>query len=223
MTLPASPISTLSVLYEKNPALKVLMALVPGEGFAHELLQARGQEIIEERNKLFFEQLGAGSVTLNEELINSNDFLHCFFKTVKAAQQTRKTEKIQLLAKMLRNVISSLDVEFDQYEELLDALDDMSLREVHALQLLYRHEVASKTSIWETEISQINSYWNKFQTEACALLNLEEKEFGPFIARLVRTGFYRENNESFYDDTPKVGITTRQFEKLIAMTEFPIA
>lgn len=33
--------------------------------------------------------------------------------------------------------------------------------------------------------------------------------------------FYRENNESFYGDTPKVGITTRQFEKLLALIDKP--
>lgn len=176
------------------------MSLVPGGGTVHELLQARGIEIAKERTRCFFEELGAGTIALTEELIASEDFLHCYFKTLKAAQHTRQKEKVQLLAKLLCGAISSTAPDFDQYEEFLDTLDQMSLREITALQLLRRHEVASKTSVWKTEASQISSYWQTFKEEVCDELGLEAEEFDPFVARLVRTGFYRENNESFYDD-----------------------
>ncbi|MFI5446210.1 hypothetical protein [Polaromonas sp. UC242_47] len=219
MASPNNLVGKAAVLYEKNLAAKALLSFAPGGAALHELLLERGNQIVGERTEAFFDGLGAGTIALTEELIQSNDFLHCYFKTLKAAQQTRKKEKIELLASMLRGAIQSSEIDFDQYEELLDVLDEMSLREIMALQMLRRHEVASRTSIWETEHAQITSYWKSFRSDAITSLGLEEKEFDPFIARLVRTGFYKENTESFYDDTPKVGVTTRQFERLVGLIE----
>lgn len=221
MTSSENLVGKAAAFYEGNPVAKALLSLAPGGAILHELLSERGNQIVRERTQTFFDELGAGTTSMTEELIQSNDFLHCYFKTLRAAQQTRRKEKIELLARMLRGATCSNQMDFDQYEEFLDALEEMSLREILALQLLQRREVASRTSIWETEVDQITSYWKLFKNDVIESLGLEEKEFDPFIARLVRTGFYRENNESFYGDTPKVGITTRQFEKLLALIDKP--
>src|SRR6185369_6104744 len=97
--------------YRDNPKLR---AAVEGLGSFVPLLTGANTYFVERLNKLERERVGAlfryldeSGAVLTPELIESNDFLHCFTITVRAAQRTRRHEKIRLLARLLASSIWS--------------------------------------------------------------------------------------------------------------------
>lgn len=89
----------------------------------------------------FFDELSRGEIELKQELLDNNDFLHCFFATTEAAFKTNRTEKIRFLARLL--LAAAVDgrlSDIDEYEEYLGILDDLSNRELAVLTLLDKYE-----------------------------------------------------------------------------------
>jgi len=119
--------------YDRNPAVRALVQLVlPVAGSIADTLAATAwQNIRHERMRTFFDELAKGEDDLTPELIKSEDFLHCYFATVRAATNTRRREKIRLLAQLLRSAMTGEDVaSVDDYEEYLGVLDDLHFREL---------------------------------------------------------------------------------------------
>lgn len=153
-------IGQLSLIYEKSPKTKALLQLLPSWGAADTLLQQRADEIKQERLKTFFDELKNGECELTEELIESEDFLHCYFITVKAALNTRRREKIKMFARLLRSVTnSSVLSSIDDYEDYLSILDELSFRELQVLSILDRYE---KEYSVEEDKNLIKQYFGQF-------------------------------------------------------------
>ncbi len=215
-----SIVGALATRYAKHPGIRALLKLLPGGGSADGLLQARADQIRQERLRYFFDELASGHVEITSELIQSNDFLHCYFKTAAAAVNSRRREKAELFARMLcASLKSGLFSGLDQYEELVDALDSMTLREFGVLKLLKEFESEYALRQFETGVARIQAYWKEFQERACALFEIEPSEIDPFLERLQRTGLYTRNTDAFWDSDPRIGKTTRQFEKLCLMVQ----
>ena len=81
-------IGKLAEYYNNKPTIRSLLQIVPGWGSADTLLQERANEIRSERMRTFFDELAAGKQELTDNLINSEDFLHSYFCTLKAALNT---------------------------------------------------------------------------------------------------------------------------------------
>jgi hypothetical protein len=88
-------IGSLSVQYSNRPALKALLKLVPGWSSADTLLQKRADEIKGDRLKVFFEELAQGRRELTDEVIQTENFIHSYFCTLRAALNSRQREKIK--------------------------------------------------------------------------------------------------------------------------------
>lgn len=208
-------IGTLVARYAKHPGIRALLNLIPGWGSADVLLQARADEIKRQRLLTFFNSLAESHIPITEDLVGSDDFLHCFFKTTQAVVNTRRKEKIELFGMMLG---ATLDAQvftgLDQYEELLDAFDSMSYREFGVLRALRDYETSFASKDFENDVARIQAYWPDFKENVCRNFELEEQEFEPFMERLQRTGFYTRNTGAMWDDDPRIGHTSRQFEKL---------
>ena len=85
----------------------------------------------------FFDELAKGDVIVDEELLKSEDFLHAYFATTKYALNTRRREKIEMFARLLKSSITEKDISsIDEYEDLLKVLDELSYRELLALRIL---------------------------------------------------------------------------------------
>lgn len=215
-----SLIGDLSSRYAKHAGVRALVKLLPGGGSADGLLQERADQIKQARLRYFFDELARGKVHITPETIESNDFLHCYFKTVRAALNSRRREKSQMFARMLAaSLNSSLFAGLDQFEELLDALDSMTVREFGVLKLLKEYEDEYAPRQFETDVARIQAYWKDFQEKACSLFEIESLEIDSFLERLQRTGLYSRNTDAFWDSDPRIGKTTRQFEKLCAMVQ----
>lgn len=213
-------IGSLAIQYSKNPAIKALLRLIPGWSSADGLLQTHADEIKRERLRYFFDELAKGKIPLTEDLLQSDDFLHCYFKAAQAAVKSHRREKVEMFARMLCGSLESRRFSgIEQYEELVDVLDSMSLREFAALKLLRDFEITYAAKKYENDVERIRAYWPEFKEQACRSLGIESDEFDPFMERLQRTGLYTRNTDAFWDSSPRFGKTTRQFEKLCSLVQ----
>ena len=56
--------------------------------------------------RCLFLQLSKGEIKIDDSLVESDDFLFCYFSTLKAVANSRRFEKIDILAELLRNGIN---------------------------------------------------------------------------------------------------------------------
>lgn len=133
-------IEQLANRYKTNPVIRGLIQLVPwGIGSAADVaLVTILENIRKDRAREFFDELGKGAVQLTPEIIESEDFLHCYFSTVRAALNSRRREKIRYFARLLTSSINSSEIStVDEYEEYLSILDELSFRELGILVVLF--------------------------------------------------------------------------------------
>lgn len=213
-------VSKMSASYSDKPYIQALLQIVPGWSSADTLLQKRAEEIKIERMQTFFNELANGQHELTEELIKSEDFLHCFFCTIKAALNTRHRDKIHMLGCLLNSSVSpSINSNTDEYEELLAVLDAISLREFNALCFLFQLEQANPQQKDENDLQRISKYWKEFQSNLIENLKIPENSLSAFMAKIERTGLYLRLTGGFWDYEGDLGKTTPLFERLLEFIE----
>lgn len=213
-------IGKVTVSYSDYPCVQALLQLVPGWGAADTLLQKRADEIKLDRMHAFFKELANGQHELTEELISTEDFLHCFFSTMKAAMNTRHRDKIRMMARLLKSSVSpSINSNTDEYEELLKVLDALSLREFDVLYCLFKLEQANLPQEGENDLQRIGKYWEEFKTKVITNLKIPENSLSAFMAKIERTGLYLRLTGSFFDYNGYLGKTTPLFERLLEFIE----
>src|SRR5438105_2632604 len=113
--------------YNSNEVLRLLVKLIPyGSIIDNKLVNFYTKEK-EKRLKAFYDELASGKIELSEELVQSEDFLHKYYVTLKAALETKRFEKIRYFAKLLKNCQSTLlNQETDYYEDFVKVLDDLT-------------------------------------------------------------------------------------------------
>ena len=212
-------VGSLANSYSNSPAIKALLNLLPLWSSADGLLETRAGEIKRQRLRFFFDALADGQREITQKLIESDDFLHCYFKTTEVVLNTRRKEKIELFARMLRVAMNAqVFTGLDQYEELLDTLDSMSFREFGVLLKLKGYEARCANKSFKNDYAKIKSYEDEFTSDACKTFEIEKEEFDPFMERLQRTGLYIRLDPAWAED-PVLGKTTRQFEKLCGLVQ----
>jgi len=202
--------------YQDSPTIRALLNLIPGWGMADTFLETRANEIKEERIRTFFDELAQGKHELSDELTQSEDFLHCFFITTRAALNTRRREKIRIFARLL-NATQAPENEgnIDEYDEYVNILDNMSYREIRVLTILDKYEsqypvVAGN----EQKLDEIIPFWEQFEQELIRILNLPPEEVDSVLIRLVRTGCYEIFTGRFFDYTGGKGRLTPLYKRL---------
>lgn len=123
--------NSLARLYEKPPVIQALLQLIPYLGGPiHTLIHSTLQRMEEGRTRALLDALSHGKLELSEELIESEDFLHCFCTTYKAVLNTRRREKIELFARLLKSAFTETRPrDIDEFEEFISILDDLTYEE----------------------------------------------------------------------------------------------
>lgn len=189
----SSNVEKLARRYEKKPLLRGLIQLIPF-GFGSSIdaaLLTRLQNISEERTRTFFDELSKGKIELKPELLESENFLHCYFATVKAALNSRRREKIKMFARLLKS--STLPGSFsstDEYEEYLEILDELSYRELLILLILEKYESQFPLKTEENALQRASHFWEQFNDELKTTLGIPRDEVNAIMTRLNRTGCY---------------------------------
>ncbi len=179
-------------LYEKQPVVRGLVALacswMPVAGTALDVaIINRWHKLQRDKLKGFFDELGTGAVALAPELLESQDFLHCYFATVRAVLRTRRREKIRLFARMLKTSASDKAyADVFEYEELLSVLDELSVREMRILagfEALLREHAAFGPKTGEVSASAILN-----TVQLSGKVGMKKEELTSSLMRLARTG-----------------------------------
>ena len=184
---------TLSLLdrYGNNVVIRSLIQLVP-LGIGSAIDTALGMQLSQiqiERAIRFFDRLHENGLALTDKELKQEDFLHCFIVTVDAALKSRRLEKVDLLADLLNGGVRSGYISgADEYEEVLDVLDDLSYRELAALSIIQTVEAQTPH-----DADQPEYYWVRQCKEKAApmmeqRLGLVPDEVDPFLRRLGRSG-----------------------------------
>lgn len=213
--------------YEGSPLVRglvqLLMSPVPyGIGSAIDAaLTSKIENMREERLRVFFKELAAGTRDLSEDTIQQEDFLHAYFATLKAAVNTRQKEKIGLFARLLSNAARMEQTGSETYEEFLRILEDLSLRELHILSILKRLEDAHPNlpkvmrdgELAETDLQRANRFWDDFEKAVESEVDIHPDELRAILNRLNRTGLYESIVGSYLGYGGGKGKLTPLFEQ----------
>jgi hypothetical protein len=218
-TLPAH-VETLLKRYDTSPVLKALVRLVPfGIGSAADsLVMTQFSNLKADRARAFFDKLASSEISLAPELLDSNEFIHCFTSTMSAALRAHRVEKVEAFAALMNS--ASRDGSFnnvEDFEDYLKILDELAYREFEVLQLLERYEASTPLGEHDTPVSRANKYWTAFKQEVVSTYGIPEDEFGAFLSRLARTGCYELIVGTYLDYVGGLGYTTPKFRRLKAI------
>lgn len=203
--------------YERSAVLRALVQIIPfniGSAIDTAVL-TKVQSIRAERATIFFDELASGQQTLTPELLENNDFLHCFFATTDAALKANRAEKIQYLARLLAS--STIDGKFsnvDEYEEYLGSLDELSNREFAVLVLLDQYETKFPMQEGENQLQCANRFWSQFSDELVSRFLIPNEEMDALLTRLNRSGCYETFIGNYLSYTGGKGKTTPTFHRL---------
>lgn len=206
--------------FVSNPVVRALLQLVPGGiGSALDvLLMDRVDGIKQRRLKVFFEALKEGKVHLSAELIDSDDFIHCFDATLRAAVRARRDEKIRLFANLLdRGLVQEKTKSIEDYEDLIGVLDDLSYREWQALMLLDGYLASAAPH--DNPLQRVMSFWDEFVRDLEAQIGVDAGEASSFMNRIARTGLYNEITGMYWDYMGGKGMPTPKLRRLKQLIE----
>jgi hypothetical protein len=206
--------------YEKKPVIRGLIQLIPfGIGSGIDVaLTTQLDNIRNERAKEFFDELSSGDVELTPELLESEDFLHCYFTTTKLALNSRRREKIRMFARLLKSATGEANFSStDEYEDYLNILDELSYRELTILFKLHKYESEYFLKEGENDLQRATRFWDMFTKELTGQVGIPELEVDALLTRLNRTGCYETFVGSYWDYTGGKGKLTPTFYRLIEL------
>ena len=199
----------------KNPLIRALIQLIPYAGGSMDtLMMAQVERIKVQRTRAFFDELSRGEVELNEELIESEDFLHCFFVSWDAGVKARRREKTALFARLLKSAFTENHPRnIDEFEEFASILDDLSYEEWRVLTILDSYSSRPRDSE-QNDLLWSLTFWDDFRSTVMQELRIPQDEFTPFMNRLNRTGLYDQIVGTYWDYAGGVGMLTPRFHRL---------
>ena len=120
------------------------MSLVPyGIGSAIDAaLTAAIENIREKQLRALFDELARARAATYARTDPERGFLHAYYATLRASINTRREEKIRLFARLLVSPAHLSDLFRETYEEFVQVLDDLSVRELQILLTLDEFERA---------------------------------------------------------------------------------
>jgi len=213
-------IRSLEEQYNSNPLLKGLVQISSAFTFGitggiEAAILTHCNNITKKRLKIFFDELEKGNIQLTQELIESEDFLHRYFATGKAAINSRRAEKIQFFSRLfLTGTIQEEISDTDEYEELLRILDKLSYREIQILFILDKYEIQYSQKENENDLQRANHFWSDFEEDLQSSLQITKEEINGLLVRLLRTGCYEIFTGTYYGYTGGKGKLTSIYHRL---------
>ncbi|PLS04036.1 hypothetical protein [Neobacillus cucumis] len=172
--------------YERNTLIRGLIQIVPYGGLVDSILTTSYNNILVDRAKTFYDELGLGNIEITPEVIKNEDFLHSYFATYKAALYTKQREKIRFFARLLNNgILSDFINNVEEYDDYLKILDELTYREIYLLNTLKVMEDRTNDSDLKELI-----HWQEFSSQITNDLRISEEELKLFLIRLSRTGCF---------------------------------
>ena len=210
--------SNLEVLeqYNQHSTLRALASMLPLGAAADIKLQAKLDEMRKKRAKIFFDELNERSTPLTREEIESEDFLHKYFSTVKYVLNTRRGEKIRMFARLLSNSeTAKLSCDIDRYEDFLKILDELSYKELCLLNIYDEFTATPRNDGTIPLEPPLYSLSGNFKEKVFIEAGIPGDELACWLKRLERTGCYTPFPTSHAENNPyNFGHVTRTYHKL---------
>jgi hypothetical protein len=217
-----SPLDTVSEWYESLLALRVgAVALAP---FTHGISAIADQAIVStfaflkrSRIRAFRNELTLLNLHLTEEDVQSREFIEGFIAAAGKAENATREEKIRLFARLFRSYWQSgrfTPEAFDEYEEDLAIVDELSYREFMLLSILHRLETQHPLQPGMNKLQRARKFWAELEREAGELFGVPTQEVEGLLQRLSRTGLYQPITGAFLDYTGGLGHLTPRFERI---------
>lgn len=202
--------------YLENIAFRGIMQSHPFSAIIDLAISSKYSEILISRNERFFAELQAGEVDYNQDVIESNEFLHCFFISYNAAMRAKREEKISMFAKILKRESNNLSIDTDEFEEITQIIEDVSYREFLILSKIYELELQYPLGEVEEDNDFIRTmrFWTLLEDYMEEDLKIPRFEQDSILVRLERTGLYVTLRGEFMTDTAGIGKTTKLFERI---------
>ena len=216
-----SKIQPLLEKYENNRVIRALIQLVPfGIGGAVDVVLTKTLENIQkERATVFFHELATGNIVVDEKLLECEDFLHIYYATTRCALNSRRREKIQMFARLLKSSITESEIlDVDEYEDFLKILDELSYRELLALKVLDEYSATPRTEE-QNDLQWTRQFWDDFEQRLADELSLPKDQVPGFLNRIARTGCYEIFTGMYWGYAGGQGKLTSTYHRLKKFVE----
>ncbi len=173
-----------------NPVVKDLLRIMPFRFLDIDNMIEREIEMLQKKKlEEFFEiLLEDNAITLDD--IKDVDCIMETAKTIEVINRLIRNDKVKYLANLLKDSIKNKKRDIDEFEELLNKLDALSMREIDLLYLLYQEE-EKKTGFDNNgqKVFNLEDSWEAFVNEAKLKYGLNDSEVISVMSGIMRTGF----------------------------------
>lgn len=181
---------------------------------ATQYIQTALQESYNSKIRLIQQEIIAGHKFITTDQLSEIQVFEDFNRLLQTTIKTNVNEKIQFATRLfVRGCLTGRSLATDIYEEYLHIIDDISLRELSALEILRRVELAPDPFI-DKSMSEKEylpqRYWKAFKEKLVADLAIMPDHVYPIMKRLERTGLFAMYN-GFSFGIVENGTTTDYF------------
>lgn len=198
--------------------LRSLVVAIPGIGGSLDLLIAgRGQRLAQERivnllSGLKEEMSEVRSDMLDRVFLETDEWADLVIKAVDAATKSRDKAKIRLYARILRSAATFQDRGAFSPEEYLDALAELTPREVVVARAIYGRQQDVPSSEQDLFKWAKDRGWDRLPQD-CPSVPEEDLPF--ILIRLERSGLIKEITGMYWDYQGGMYIITNAFRQLV--------
>ena len=166
--------------------------------------------------ELVLEEVAAGDRLVTTQELSEVDVIENLNRLMQAISRTNVNDKIRIMTRLfVRGCISDEPLNTDTYEEYLRILEDLSVREIAVLAILYSVEQNPDAYI-DKEMSKEeylpHRYWEKFKEKVTSELSIPSGHIYAVMKRLERSGLFAMYN-GFSFGTVEEGKTTAYFDE----------
>lgn len=131
--------------------------------------------------------------SITQDMVEDVDVIMEFAKAVDVVNRLRTNQKVKYIAKLFVNTIKEDDRNYDEFEEFLQKIGDLSFRELDLLIRLYMITEEEKIKIYnkgnEGKGFSPKRVWDKFLSDVSETMNLDKGMITSIFFSIVRSGF----------------------------------
>lgn len=186
-----------------NPAVKAVKSLldkIPVIGaLIDETTGYALQRFQDKKREEFIDVILSNSEMITSDKVNDVEFLINFAKTVEAVDRLATNDKVKYFANLLKNgYLKDKKLLVDEYDEYMNALSNLSYRQIEILIELYQFEIEISPLIIENKTVE---HWGIFKAKMQKKYSLTESEFTGLLTNASKTGFNKQTNSAYFDSS----------------------